>query len=34
LYGVTLDPARWDPMNLQIQAERAGDDVAVDSTGP
>jgi len=34
LYGVTLDPARWDPMSLQIQAERARVNVAVDSTGP
>jgi len=34
LYGVTLDPARWDPMSLQIQAERARVNVAVDGTGP
>ena len=34
LYGVTLDPGRWDPMSLQIQAERARVNVAVDSTGP
>src|SRR2546430_10280205 len=34
LYGVTLDPARWDPMSLQIQAERARANVAVDATGP
>lgn len=34
LYGVTLDPARWDPLSWQIQAERARDSVAVDATGP
>jgi predicted dienelactone hydrolase len=33
LYGVTLDPARWDPMSLQIQAERARDSVAIDGKG-
>jgi len=33
LWGVTLDPARWDPMSLQIQAERARDSVAIDGKG-
>lgn len=34
LYGVTLDPARWDPLSWQIPAERARDGIAVDVTGP
>jgi predicted dienelactone hydrolase len=34
LYGVALDPARWDPLSWQIQAERARNGVAVDATGP
>lgn len=34
LYGVTLDPARWDPLSWQIPAERARKGVAIDATGP
>lgn len=33
LYGVTLDPFRWDPLSWQIRAEHARSGVAIDATG-
>lgn len=34
LKGVTLDPARWDPISWQVVAERAKEGVPVDQGGP
>lgn len=34
LFGVTLDPARWDPVSWRVQAERAHEGVVIDKGGP
>src|SRR5919204_6216378 len=34
LNGVTLDPAKWDPLSWTVVSERAKDDVPIDRSGP